>query len=850
MSTNFLHLYEALDIIGNGAFGIIRKVRRKTDGLIFARKELNFERMSERDRKQIVAEVNILKDLHHDHIVRYHDRYVDRDAGILYILMEYCGGGDLSTVIKQALKQNRPIPEDAVWGYFMQILLALNHCHNTGGHGRTASAGSANEIDGKDRRAQILHRDLKPDNVFLDESNTVKLGDFGLSKQLAQTTFANTYVGTPYYMSPELMQEKAYDSKSDIWSLGCLIYELCALKPPFHEAKTHNELSILIRNGRVPPLPRGYSQALSGVIKGMLNLNPAMRPSAAQLLQHERVEFAFKVSETEKLLNTIKSHRANLTSKERDLAGRENSLNEKETQITEMIQQRDVQIHLLQSQLQECQSQLHQAQVQMQSQPSMDDIHAAVKHREEELRVLVLRREEEVSRSMQRREDEIMEAVRRREAEVLEAWGKREEELREEFRAVLHAELAAREQIYEEREEDVLRREAVMKEEVERIAAAKALLEEKIKSMDEKSTGTDILTEQRTFVNHLKGGKKDRSPLDEVQNILSCVAQQATPQASAAPRSSFRSPSPFPAITHLSTPLPRASHKLKELFSQPSAMKGVVLTATGETLATPSPAELAGMFDLSRRFEDEVGASPKVGLNFAQVFDFDDGDELAPKTLELPLDSGSEPDDEGGDSDAALSSGSSRPISQARRSRNTDVEQTEKRRGGEEPSTSAGAVPPTRLRRPSIRTSGRRPILPSSVSDPGGLASSASGSSPATSSASSHRSRPKPLPHPHLGSTSTQPIPPAATRSATLPIPRSQPAPEYDFTDEENLPSPFLKRADRAAAGTTSGKRTLTKRPSSGNFLRVVAAVNASAGKRGTSTSRSTSRPGINNVTT
>ena len=100
--------------------------------------------------------------------------------------------------------------------------------------------------------------------VFLDANNTVKLGDFGLSKALAQASFANTYVGvsdptlslrypanstcqTPYYMSPELMQEKAYDSKSDIWSLGCLIYELCALKPPFHEARTHAELSIFIR---------------------------------------------------------------------------------------------------------------------------------------------------------------------------------------------------------------------------------------------------------------------------------------------------------------------------------------------------------------------------------------------------------------------------------------------------------------------------------------------------------------------------------------------------------------------------------------------------------------------------
>ena len=134
--------------------------------------------MSERDKKLIVSEVyvfraltrttrskhyrNILKDCHHEHIVRYHDRYVDREAGIMYILMEYCGGGDLSGVIKQAQRHGRPIPEDTVWNYFMQLLLALNYCHHPPAHGRKSEGSSSDEA--RDRRVQILHRDLKPDN--------------------------------------------------------------------------------------------------------------------------------------------------------------------------------------------------------------------------------------------------------------------------------------------------------------------------------------------------------------------------------------------------------------------------------------------------------------------------------------------------------------------------------------------------------------------------------------------------------------------------------------------------------------------------------------------------------------
>ncbi|QRV79417.1 Serine/threonine-protein kinase [Ceratobasidium sp. AG-Ba] len=298
--------YEAGEVIGNGSFGLIRKVRRKTDGAILARKELNFERMTERDRKQIVAEVNILKDLKHDHIVRYHDRYVDRENGILYILMEV-----------------KHISEDTVWSYFAQILLALHHCH---------FPNSKSSGDGQPQRPtqQILHRDLKPENVFLDADGYVKLGDFGLAKQIGYATFTQTYVGTPYYMSPELINEKQYDTKSDIWSLGCLIYELCAQNPPFHEAKTHQELALSIRQGRIPPLPRGYSSALSNVIKSMLNVNPAMRPSAQQLLQHERIEFACKMTDAQKLTAGLRLRKTAIMNKEREVAEREAALLQRE----------------------------------------------------------------------------------------------------------------------------------------------------------------------------------------------------------------------------------------------------------------------------------------------------------------------------------------------------------------------------------------------------------------------------------------------------------------------------------------------------------------------------------------
>ncbi|KAF5384119.1 hypothetical protein D9615_003271 [Tricholomella constricta] len=707
--------------------------------------------------------------------------------------MKYCGGGDLSFVIKQAARTNRPIPEDKIWGYFLQILLALNYCHHPNGHARSSSGSgtgiSAFENAGSSARAQILHRDLKPDNVFLDTADKVKLADFGLSRDLTQATFASTYVGVHAILHvPELMQEKAYDTKSDIWSLGCVIYELCALimKPPFHEAKTHQELSNCIRNG---PLPRGYSQTLASVIKSMLSLNPAMRPSAAQLLQHERLALTLKVIEAEKILASVKGHRADAAAKERDLNLRETLLHEREQQMVAAVAQKDAEIANLQHMVAALQEQqVQQQQPNHYSQQQMETaVKEAVGRREEELRVLVMKREKEVADAMSRREEEIMEAVRRREAEVCEAWTARETEIRREIEEKVKE--------VDERIDWIEKKEEELKVEDARLDTARVELEEKMAKWEES----------------VAKGRKEKTPLEEVKNILAPLARLADDTPSQQ-RWKLDNPTPKPPLRapfpSLSTPIARTP----KFDAMPSAMKGVVLTSTGELLATPAPGELTNLFS----------NSPRVGLNFTKIFNFESGDE-------------DEDEEDTGTITPTAIAAEQEPSPPPSPSSRKEKEKTRAKERERDPSSDTGSstssstnaasstsnVPPTRLRRPSIRS--RPPVqrsatLPSSTSTPDstGLASG-------SGSASTSQIVPRPLPHPHLNNTTTR----------VTPVPRSQQAPEY-LADEENLPSPFIKCSlDRAAttrASSTSAK-PVKKRPSSGHTLRAVAVANA-AGKR------------------
>ncbi|KAI0291630.1 kinase-like domain-containing protein [Multifurca ochricompacta] len=728
-TSTFLEQYEPLDVIGNGSFGIIRKVKRKQDETTFARKEIDFERMNERDRKQVVAEVNILKDLDHAHIVRYHDRHVDRDAGILYILMEYCGGGDLSSVIKQAQKHNRLIPEETIWHYFMQILLALHYCHHP--NGNTRSSGSDGE--GKERRAPILHRDLKPDNVFLDENNSVKLGDFGLSKVLTQASLASTYVGTPYYMSPELMQEKSYDSKSDI----------C--------------------NGRIPPLPRGYSQALSAVIKAMLNLNPSIRPSAAQLLQHERIEFAYKVFETQKQLDSVKTHKSSLVERERELVARESALVARETAQNAVISQKDSEIAALQTQLTELVASI------------ATQMEQAVAAREVELRRAVLEYEKVVELRVQRREEEVMEAVRVREAELCEAWQRQEVTLR----AACEAELEERWRI----EHNKLKR---MKDEIE----------EKARAIEESQQ---------------KGQKKEKTPLEEVKNILAPLAQ-LTRDPQSTPRPNMTSPT--------------------------RSTRRVILTATGESLETPTPTKFVDLLltDSPRVGGARVGAGGSLG--FAKIFDFD------------RLDEEEESGDENGGGVGGGKGSTRTPRSPSKRKAEAVQVQVQVQAQAQAPTlTRANSAP----RSPSKRN----PTPPSQSTGRFRRPSVSSRSRNQSQSQGSRTKAPAAADAPNLEDSTVTPSSSTSSTSFTsfshlppplLLLPVAVATPMYDLHDEENLPSPFLRRIEREGGGAGSGSGgaigmmmamaqgkctyddndddTRLKRPSGANLLRVAAAAN------------------------
>lgn len=224
------------------------------------------------------------------------------------------------------------LPEEMVWSYVSQMVLGLDACHYRGMHSPTTSGSTSPTEDMAIPASAVLHRDLKPENVFLDGNQNIKIGDFGLSKEVAAQSFACTYVGTPYYMSPELATGSHYDIKADIWALGCVAFELCALAPPF-DAQDQAELTRKIKLGHIPELPRGYSSDLGNLIRSMLDLNPKRRPTTRHLLREQPIRMACRTVELATMSRKIAVEKTKLRAQYYELEMRERALASRELEV-------------------------------------------------------------------------------------------------------------------------------------------------------------------------------------------------------------------------------------------------------------------------------------------------------------------------------------------------------------------------------------------------------------------------------------------------------------------------------------------------------------------------------------
>ncbi|XP_016055785.1 PREDICTED: serine/threonine-protein kinase Nek1 isoform X1 [Miniopterus natalensis] len=251
--------YARLQKIGEGSFGKAILVKSIEDGRQYVIKEINISRMSNKEREESRREVAVLANMKHPNIVQYRESF--EENGSLYIVMDYCEGGDLFKRINA--QKGILFQEDQILDWFVQICLALKHVH--------------------DRK--ILHRDIKSQNIFLTKDGTIQLGDFGIARVLNSTVeLARTCIGTPYYLSPEICENKPYNNKSDIWALGCVLYEMCTLKHAF-EAGNMKNLVLKIISGSFPPVSLHYSHDLRSLLSLLFKRNPRDRPSVNSILE-------------------------------------------------------------------------------------------------------------------------------------------------------------------------------------------------------------------------------------------------------------------------------------------------------------------------------------------------------------------------------------------------------------------------------------------------------------------------------------------------------------------------------------------------------------------------------------
>ena len=242
--------YFKIEKIGIGGGGNpVYIVKNLTNGKKLALKKIIINKDSPEEMQSCINEIKILKQLKHPYLIEYEDSFLHKNK--IYIVMEYANEKDLETKIKNYKLKNEQISENLIWKYFLQIISGISYLHSN----------------------KIIHRDIKGQNLLLSDDN-IKIGDFGTSKKMDNTNaFANTSLGTPFFLSPEICKGEPYNFKSDNWMIGCVLFELMTLELPF----TGNNLPNIMNNIIYNPIPDisnlNYSDELKFLCVNLLKKN-------------------------------------------------------------------------------------------------------------------------------------------------------------------------------------------------------------------------------------------------------------------------------------------------------------------------------------------------------------------------------------------------------------------------------------------------------------------------------------------------------------------------------------------------------------------------------------------------
>jgi len=259
--------YTVIKFLGNGGFGEAYLINSNITRKNYVMKSINFDLLDDENKKYTINEAFLLKKIDHPNIIKFKEVFEVKKPYLQFnIIMEYAEKGDLNKYLQINKENKKFFPEDLLLDWLCQITTALKYLHYK----------------------KIIHRDIKPANIFMNNFGQIKLGDFGISKNLKTLGLASTFIGSTYYLAPEIIDDENYSFEADIWALGVTFYEFMNLQKPFR-AK-YPAVYFEIQKKEVEEINNIYSTDFRNLIYEMLNKDPKKRPKADDILNKQFIK--------------------------------------------------------------------------------------------------------------------------------------------------------------------------------------------------------------------------------------------------------------------------------------------------------------------------------------------------------------------------------------------------------------------------------------------------------------------------------------------------------------------------------------------------------------------------------